>query len=205
MERTIKGIGLIYSDGSCATSLVENGKIIYCNVEKDIKNMLHCTPDPKTIQFVKDMSAMSREDIEKAVNGIWDEVGIDGNEKLRKDIIDEFANDREYDEKTWKLLKDALRKAKEVEEDRTLTFEKICDGLISLHRRKNHDYGNAFGDLYNELGMPYAIGHLQEKVNRIKNVWKKGAKVDESITDSLMDLASYAIMTLESIDECDNG
>ena len=52
-------------------------------------------------------------------------------------------------------------------------FKKITDKLLSIYIDKNHDYGDSFGDTLKEA-----------RVN------------DESIEDTLMDLANYAIMTL---------
>lgn len=74
----------------------------------------------------------------------------------------------------------------------------ICSELTALHERKNHDYGDSFGELFAECGMVYAYGHLKEKLNRLKSLALDGKKqaVDESIDDTLMDLANYAIMTL---------
>ena len=74
----------------------------------------------------------------------------------------------------------------------------ICAELTAMHARKNHDYGDSFGELFAECGMVYAYGHLKEKLNRLKSLALDGKKkaVDESIDDTLMDLANYAIMTL---------
>ncbi len=87
----------------------------------------------------------------------------------------------------------------------TNPFAQVCSELTQLHTRKNHDYGNAFGDTYQsfveqkqqKMADGYAIGLLCNKVNRVKTLltddaWVKG----ESVEDSLLDLASYAIMTL---------
>lgn len=76
-------------------------------------------------------------------------------------------------------------------------FSNICKQMIETHIAKNHDYGNSFHDLYEELGMVYAYGHLKEKLNRIKSLMKSDNMVKtESLEDSLLDLANYAIMTL---------
>lgn len=84
-------------------------------------------------------------------------------------------------------------------------FAAVCSELTALHTRKNHDYGNAFGDTYQEfrtndqqkMADGYAIGLLCNKVNRVKKLVQDTAWVkNESIEDSLLDLASYAIMTL---------
>lgn len=73
----------------------------------------------------------------------------------------------------------------------------IVQELTDTYKAKNHDYGNSFADLFSECGMPYAYGHLKEKLNRIKSLMSKEAEVkSENMVDSLMDLANYAILTI---------
>ena len=74
----------------------------------------------------------------------------------------------------------------------------ICSELNVLYERKNHDYGDSFGKSYVEWGLPMVCIRLDDKLNRLKS-FAKGSKQmvsDESIDDTLMDLANYAIMTL---------
>ncbi len=73
----------------------------------------------------------------------------------------------------------------------------ICSDLTALYERKNHDYGDSFGKGFTEYGMTMPCIRLEDKLNRLKSLLKSGAQVkDESIDDTLMDLANYAIMTL---------
>lgn len=94
------------------------------------------------------------------------------------------------------------------------TFEGIAKEMVELHERKNHDYGNAFGQTYQEfaeisqvMANGYALGSLKNKVNRLLTLMSGAeAKVEnESIEDSLIDLASYAIMTLEEMRKAKNN
>ena len=74
---------------------------------------------------------------------------------------------------------------------------KICSELTELYKRKNHDYGDSFGKSFIEYGMSMPCIRLEDKLNRLKSLTRKDAEVmDESIDDTLMDLANYAIMTL---------
>lgn len=74
---------------------------------------------------------------------------------------------------------------------------KICSALTELYQRKNHDYGDSFGKSFNEYGMAMPCIRLEDKLNRLKALTRKDAEVmDETIDDTLMDLANYAIMTL---------
>lgn len=73
----------------------------------------------------------------------------------------------------------------------------ICTELNELYARKNADYGDSFGKSFTEYGLTMACIRLEDKLNRIKALTKQAAQVsDESITDTLMDLANYSIMTL---------
>jgi hypothetical protein len=77
------------------------------------------------------------------------------------------------------------------------THETICKELNALYARKNADYGDSFGKSYREYGLTMACIRLEDKLNRIKALRTKEAQVnDESILDTLMDLANYSIMTL---------
>lgn len=73
----------------------------------------------------------------------------------------------------------------------------ICNDLTALYVRKNADYGDSFGKSYKEYGLAAPCLRLEDKLNRLKSLRTKDAQVaDESIDDTLMDLANYAIMTL---------
>lgn len=69
--------------------------------------------------------------------------------------------------------------------------------LAKIYEAKNHDYGDSFGKGYGEHGMTMPVIRLEDKLNRLKALLKAENKVkDESIDDTLMDLANYAIMTI---------
>lgn len=80
--------------------------------------------------------------------------------------------------------------------DKVTTHASICSDLTALYERKNHDYGDSFGKGFAEYGMTMPCIRLEDKLNRLKSLLKSSAQVDESIDDTLMDLANYAIMTL---------
>ena len=89
--------------------------------------------------------------------------------------------------------KDDLTSSQE-EEFRTITNE-----MAELYARKNADYGDSFGQTYRELGIISAVTRMSDKMNRLKRLvaHKDAQQVkDESIDDTLIDLACYAVMTL---------
>lgn len=81
-------------------------------------------------------------------------------------------------------------------------FDGICQEMIELHRRKNKDYGNAAHESYKEFGLISYVIRLNDKMKRLKSLTKPGVEQEvknESIEDTLMDLAAYAIMAIESL------
>lgn len=78
----------------------------------------------------------------------------------------------------------------------------ICNGLNTLYKMKNADYGDSFGETYEKLGIVSAVTRISDKTNRLQNLCVNKNKVkDESIRDTLVDLANYAIMTVIELDE----
>lgn len=81
-------------------------------------------------------------------------------------------------------------------------FRDITNGMYDTFKAKNHDYGNSFSELFAECGMTYAYGHLSEKLKCVKSLMSDEAKVKgESMKDSLLDLANYAILTIMELDK----
>lgn len=75
----------------------------------------------------------------------------------------------------------------------------ICFGLSKLYERKNHDYGDSFHKTFMEEGFAMARIRLSDKLERFKSLTKNDAKAmvnDESVEDTLLDMANYAIMTV---------
>ena len=78
----------------------------------------------------------------------------------------------------------------------------ICKELNQIYRDKNHDYGDSFGETFQKLGIISAVTRITDKVNRLQSLCTKEQKVkNESIRDTLLDLANYAIMTIIEIVE----
>lgn len=74
---------------------------------------------------------------------------------------------------------------------------KICKELNNLYIKKNQDYGDSFSKVRNEI--PNAIMvRLLDKIERLKTLLSGADQQvnDESIDDTLMDLANYCILEL---------
>lgn len=90
----------------------------------------------------------------------------------------------------------------------TVHHEKICEYLTNLYARKNADYGDSFHQTFLEEGWAMPRIRLSDKLNRFKALTFAAveAKVkDESIRDTLIDLANYAIMTVMELDRLAKG
>lgn len=101
-------------------------------------------------------------------------------------ITNEVPNDNYYSPKT-----DADR------------FEDITKSMSSIFRKKNHDYGNSFEQSLNEEGLAASRIRMGDKWNRFKQL-SKGVQAqvnDESLRDTLIDMANYAIMTVMWLDK----
>lgn len=123
-----------------------------------------------------------------------------------------LANDVQYKkitpEEICKRL-DTIRINLEVfeENDKTLSntsahqFKDIAKGMIETYVRKNHDYGNSFDKSLDKFGLVASVVRIGDKMNRIESLVQKKAMVqDESIRDTLLDMANYAIMTVMWMD-----
>lgn len=75
-------------------------------------------------------------------------------------------------------------------------FRAILEEMAQTYERKNHDYGNSFDDSLDKHGLTAAVVRMEDKLNRLNSLKDKAAKVgDESLMDTLTDLANYAVMT----------
>ena len=87
-------------------------------------------------------------------------------------------------------------------------YAKLCKELNDLYARKNADYGDSFGKSFEEEGLAMARIRLGDKFNRFKTLSRSVERkvLDESIRDTLIDLANYALMTvLEMEAACGEG
>ena len=83
-------------------------------------------------------------------------------------------------------------------------FKEIANELADLYEKKNHNYGDSFGKLYNELGPVAGLVPLWNKLDRATNLIKGDTNHFESLEDTLRDLASYTIMNLIELERDKN-
>lgn len=71
---------------------------------------------------------------------------------------------------------------------------------------KNADYGGSFEESLNEFGIVAGVIRIGDKYNRLRTLSRvdTGGRVTESLSDTLLDMANYAVMTavwLQGVEE----
>lgn len=83
--------------------------------------------------------------------------------------------------------------------DKIAMHKDICVELNNTYAKKNKDYGNSFGETFNKLGIISAVTRITDKYNRLVSLCtlpdEERMVRDETISDTLLDLANYCIMT----------
>ncbi|KAA9291214.1 nucleotide modification associated domain-containing protein [Aerococcus urinae] len=81
-------------------------------------------------------------------------------------------------------------------------FESITDEMAKLYESKNHDYGNSFDKSMDQFGLVASAIRLGDKYNRFSELINSDQQQvkDESIRDTLIDLANYSVMTIMWLD-----
>ena len=89
-------------------------------------------------------------------------------------------------------------------EQHKILLQQIHDTYV----KKNHDYGDSFSRSFKKYGLVAAMVRMEDKWNRLDNM-ATGAErkvADETIRDTLLDLAGYCVMTTMELDrEKDNA
>lgn len=83
-----------------------------------------------------------------------------------------------------------------------IDFAEVAKEAVELYAKKNHDYGNSFDKGMEAIGMGYGVGRIFDKTSRLTNFTKSNsnniatqqAVKDETIDDTTIDLACYAMM-----------
>jgi len=73
----------------------------------------------------------------------------------------------------------------------------VTDTVRDTLIRKNRDYGDSFAKQFAKYGVLSGLIRMDDKMRRLENlVGGAEQNVDESIEDTLLDLAGYAILTV---------
>ena len=82
------------------------------------------------------------------------------------------------------------------EPSKATVHESLCNLIHETYVKKNADYGDSFGESIKDFGYIAGLVRISDKWNRIKNLLSGSeAQVnDESVKDTLLDMANYCIM-----------
>ena len=96
---------------------------------------------------------------------------------------------------------DAMNKKPKENMDNLVDHAGICAELTNTYRKKNADYGNSFSRAVEKYGLVSALTRISDKFNRLESLilHKEQEVKDESVQDTLLDLANYCIMTVMEI------
>lgn len=118
------------------------------------------------------------------------------NEQVMEDLLTDC-----YLLADWGTIKESDKDASQRKD--IADFSTITKTMLETFIAKNQDYGNSFELSLNEEGLTASRIRMGDKWNRFKNLSKsQDIKVkDESIRDTLLDMASYCIMTVMWLDK----
>lgn len=80
--------------------------------------------------------------------------------------------------------------------------EQICNEIHEMYIKKNADYGDSVGELYEKLGDISFLTRISDKYHRLMNLmcdsdgYKRKEINYESVDDTIQDLANYCIIWL---------
>lgn len=82
------------------------------------------------------------------------------------------------------------------------------ESMAALFAVKNEKYGNSFEISLDKYGLIAALTRISDKFNRIEHLLltRDNGTDDETVADTLIDLANYCVMTAVYMKGCeDNG
>lgn len=114
-----------------------------------------------------------------------------GEEFVDEEDIDELST--QEPEGKYRIVKGAIVTD---ETEQAVRIRKAGEELTDLLVRKNHDYGDSFSQQYGKYGLMSALIRMDDKMRRLETLLESedNAKVDESLSDTLLDLAGYALL-----------
>ena len=123
------------------------------------------------------------------------------------DLIDDYSCENHIDglDDQWKEILDAKISPLTIGQSDN-PFKKYTDHLAETLQEKNKAYGDSFTKSVDEDGLLVLKIRLGDKFNRISQLIKRGElkENDESLEDTLLDMAGYAILGLKYLKEHEN-
>ena len=88
---------------------------------------------------------------------------------------------------------------------KTKQHKKICEQLNKTYQAKNKDYGNSFDESIDEYGYIAFLVRASDKFKRMDQLIRTRSREvsDESLKDTLLDMANYCILMTMYLDNED--
>lgn len=80
--------------------------------------------------------------------------------------------------------------------DKVKEFKSIVNQMADTYEKKNSNYGDSFGKLFDDLGPVSGLVPLYNKLHRATSLVNGDVNHFESLEDTLIDMACYAIMNV---------
>lgn len=115
-------------------------------------------------------------------------------EEIKEEIKEEYPNQ-------FKTLND-IPKMANMKYDPVIAHKALTVYLNDLYHKKNNAYGDSFHETYQKMGIISAITRISDKYNRAVNLatHPDADPNDESLRDTLLDMANYCLMTVMELD-----
>lgn len=130
--------------------------------------------------------------------------------------LEKIVEQRNNDDYTKALMKygrvegdglDELRKNRVfpiVQSDKYARHKEITDYMHNTYVSKNKDYGDSFERTHDEIGSKAGLTRISDKFYRLQNIILNEHEhlvEDETVIDTLIDLANYAVMFAMELEE----
>lgn len=81
-------------------------------------------------------------------------------------------------------------------------FNALADKEKEIYKQKNEKYGNSFDKSVEKYGLISALTRISDKFNRLETLILNhdNGTDDESLIDTLMDMANYCNMTILALE-----
>lgn len=121
--------------------------------------------------------------------------GFNHSDYKVEDVIEELIEEGKLEE----LIMDKTSDSQYYSDDKIELHKILCNELNDTYNKKNHDYGDSFGETFKKLGIISAVTRISDKYNRLVSLCtlpeEERMVKDETISDTLLDMANYCIMT----------
>lgn len=127
-------------------------------------------------------------------------------EKRIPRVLFSMDNMEKFDKELEDLYSQLIEKGKKKTPSETDNVRKFREIVVKMHDTyvlKNHDYGDSFSKSVEKYGLIAALTRLSDKFGRVEHlITHHDQQVkDEALRDTLLDLASYAVMTIIELDK----